>query len=291
MEQDDGLQVYLDRARRYGLLTREEEQDLSLKVKLGERAEKKLSCPDVPAEERKALLQVVAEGKGARERFLNANLRLVVSLAVRFRWTGLSLQDLVQEGNIGLMHALEKFDPERGFKFSTYASWWIRQAMMRASQQSDMIRLPVYKVEMRNRVRRAEGVFRSDHGPTIEEVAHEAGVSVQEVHKMRNLAHVSNSLDEPVGDEDTLLVELMSDAFADDPERKVIATEVGQHIGTLFEDLSARDRLIFDMRYGEEAASLEEIGQAVGLTRERVRQILMMHHKAFKVRAIKLGVR
>lgn len=262
------LQVYMQQAKKYPLLSREEEVALARQIKKG--------------------------GPGAaeaRERFLNANLRLVVSMVGKFKYSPLGVQDLVQEGNIGLMRALTKFDPDRGFKFSTYASWWIRQAMTRASQQADAIRIPVHQVDARNQVRKVERYYdhHFDRDPTDEEVADATGLKPKAVQKTRNLPSVGASLDDPTGDGDTTLASFIEDEDAADAELSVLVQDLREQSGKILDDLSERDRLIFMLRYGEDPLSLEEIGDTVGLTRERVRQILEKNRVALRARAHKLG--
>jgi RNA polymerase primary sigma factor len=285
------IQLYLDSAKHIKLLTREEEVTLSRAVLAGIRAKTRIEQDDVGEEERRTLLAEVHVGEKARERFLSANLRLVVSIAGNYKWSPLSLADLVQEGNIGLIRALEKFDPDRGFKFSTYASWWVRQAMSRASQMADTIRLPVYQVEKVNRLRRADKAFNGD-SQSKEDVLLLAGLSAEEAAKVRMLPHVGHSLDEPSGTEsDSLLGDFIADESQVDAETCALVDQLQDRIPELFEGFSDRDKLIFEMRFGEEAASLEDIGQEIGLTRERVRQIMLSHMKDLRARARRMGLR
>jgi RNA polymerase primary sigma factor len=253
------LQVYMQQAKKYPLLSREEEIVLARQIKKGGPG-----------------------AKAAREQFLNANLRLVVSMVGKFKYSTLGVQDLVQEGNIGLMRALTKFDPERGFKFSTYASWWIRQAMMRASQQADPIRIPVHQADARNLVKKVERYYDQhfDRDPTDEEVADATGLKPRAV---------GASLDDPSGDGDATLASFIEDEDAEDAELAVLVQDLREQSGKILDELNERDRLIFMLRYGEEPLSLEEIGDKVGLTRERVRQILGDNKVALQAKARKLG--
>lgn len=286
------LQPYMDRAKQFALLTREDEVALSRVFIAGLQAEQTLKeGPVASDEEKKSLTQIMAAGRKARDTFLNANLRLVVSLASKMRWSGLGVQDLVQEGNIGMMKALSKWDPDRGFKFSTYASWWIKQAMARATQNSDMIRLPVYKVDVRNRVRRGEGGFTGN--PSDEAVATAIGMTAKEVSVARNLPYVGVSLDEPIGEDESgsLLIDTLRDDDTEDAESAAILGDTGDKIVELFEGVPERTRIVFEMRYGDSCASLEDIGQVIGCTRERVRQILLVEGRALKRRAQVMGIR
>lgn len=277
---------YMTRARQFALLTREDEVSLCEQITAGREAEKKLKV--LPGD--KNLLRVAAEGQRARDTFLNANLRLVVSIAGGYKWSSLGMQDLIQEGNLGLMRAVEKFDASRGFRFSTYASWWVRQALHRASQNSDMIRLPVYRVDIRNRVRKNDGLagtYLSD-----EAVAGKTGMTIKEVAAARQLPQVVASLDEPIGEEDgtSLLIDTLRDDDTEDAESAAILEDTGSKIGELFDGLSERTRLIFEMRYGESCASLQEISNVTGLTRERVRQILLVEGRSLRKRATEMGL-
>lgn len=268
MEWSD-LKSYMAQARRHPLLTREEEVELARIIQKGKPNSK--------------------EVEAARNRFISSNLRLVVSIARRYTHSPLSLADLVQEGNIGLIRALEKFDPERGFKFSTYASWWVRQSMARATFQADPIRLPVYKAEIRNRVRRALGKL--GENASDEAVAAEAGVSLQELRGVQNLPTLGASLDVPMMDDgDKSYLDRIPDEDAEDAEVSVILADLAGKLEVLFEEFSERDRLLFDLRYGDEPHSLEDIGKIVGLTRERVRQIIERGKEKLRRRASALGL-
>lgn len=263
------LQAYMEQAKRFPLLSREEEAELARFIKRGK-----------PGSE---------EVRKARDRFLSSNLRLVVSIAKKYKHSALGLADLVQEGNIGMMRALVKFDPERGFKFSTYASWWIRQAMTRATQQADPIRLPVYKVDIRNRVRKAEG--RLGDGASDEAVAEAAGVTLRELASVRKLPYIGGSLDDLIdGEGSTTLMEMIRDEDAEDAELVAILIDLSDKRDLLFEGVSDRDRHMISLRYGEDPRTLEEIGNEVGLTRERVRQIIERNKPGLRARARALGL-
>lgn len=280
------LQFYMNEAKRHPLLTREEEVALAKVYNEGRDAEKALEDPSLTKAERRALNERVWRGHQARDRFLNANLRLVVAIAKRYPHAPFGYADLIQEGNIGMMRALEKFDHSLGYKFSTYASWWIRQSMSRAIQQADMIRLPVNKAEIRNRVRRLDA-----DGVTEDEViAYRLGVSPEEVARSRCTPIVAASLDEPAYDGGSLVGDLVEDEDAVNAEVAAILADVHHKFDSLFDGFPERDRLIFLMRYGDGMSSLEDIGETVGLTRERVRQILLKHRKVLRDRARALGM-
>ena len=286
------IRFFMDLAKRHPLLTREEECALSKIVRDGDAAQRMLEAGTASDEDRVGLRAQVLAGERARNRFLSANLRLVVSLAKKYTHETYSLADLVQEGNIGLMRALDKFNPDLGFKFSTYASWWVRQAMSRALQQADMIHIPVYQLEARNHVRRAD--LEIGHQPEGAErdaaVAARTGLSLREIHVARTLPNVGSSLDEPVRDGGASMGDLIRDEDAETAECNAILADVREKFPRLLEGLPNRDQVIFEMRFGEEAASLEEIGVRVGLTRERVRQIILKHMRRLKDKARVLGL-
>lgn len=226
------------------------------------------------------------EAEQAREQFLNANLRLVVYYAKQFRkWSSLDLADLIQEGNIGLIKALDKFDHTRGFKFSTYASWWIKQSMMRATQHDEMIRIPVHQIERRDKVARVIKEMSRGFGrePTDEEVATFLEMDLKYVQQVRGLPEASVSLDAPVNSGDaehnqSTLGDILSDPEALDPEETTMETDTKTWLRVRLEEhLPERELQIFILRFGldgEEPRSLEQIGEEIGLTRERVRQII-----------------
>ena len=264
----DDIAFYMAEARKHKVMTRDEEKALAHKVRAGG-----------------------PESMEARNEFVRRNMRLVVTIARKYTSEDMPLPDLVQEGCIGLMRALDKFDPDKGFKFSTYASWWIHQAMTRASQQADAIRIPVHQVDARNRVRRVERYYdhHFDRDPTDEEIVEATGLKPKAVQQARNLPTVGASLDDPTGDGDTTLAAFIEDEDAVDAELAVLVQDLREQSEKILDDLNERDRLIFTWRYGEEPMSLEEIGDKVGLTRERVRQILKTNKVSLRAKARKLG--
>jgi RNA polymerase primary sigma factor len=248
------LQLYLREIGQVKLLTPEEEIALARRIKHGDRQ--------------------------ARERMINANLRLVVKIAREYEWIGLPLLDLINEGNLGLMKGVKRFDPEKGAKLSTYASWWIKQSIKRAlANQSKTIRLPVHVVDRLARIRKAGARLRGMLGrePTDEEVAADLGLDARRIRQYREAARAPVSLDGPIGDNDaTPVSEVVADVNAAAPfDRLVKATDmalVREVLGTL----KVRERKILTMRFGlddGEPKSLEAVGNRLGVTRERIRQI------------------
>jgi RNA polymerase primary sigma factor len=250
----DSLQLFLNEAGRYPLLTAAEEVELAKRVEMGDKA--------------------------AKDRMVNSNLRLVVSIAKKYQGHGLSLLDLIQEGIIGLIRAVEKFDWRRGFKFSTYATWWIRQAVQRGvANKSRTIRIPVHIVEREQKISRAERdlLTQLDRQPTDEEIAEKAKLLVKHVREVRSAARTVASLDKAVGDEsDTSFGDLVAQDSSDVAEEVVVG--LGEDaLHRAIETLPEREKLVITLRYGldqsRDPMSLEQIGREMGITRERVRQI------------------
>ena len=279
---DDPVKVYLKEIGNIPLLTSQDEVEISKEVERGRYAEEMLrsdgdSLPeDVKAEYKK----MVRKGEAARKRLTESNLRLVVSVAKRYVNRGMGFLDLIQEGNIGLLKAVEKFDYSKGYKFSTYATWWIRQAITRAlADQSRTIRIPVHMVETINRIKKIQGqlIAQTDTEPTPEEIAEAAGLSVEKVNEILKVGLDPLSLDATVGDEDdTTLGDFVSDSSVETPDGTVEISQLRSAIDEVLSALNEREAFVLKLRFGlddGEAKTLEEVGQVLGVTRERVRQI------------------
>ena len=280
-EERDLVGVYLHEISRTPLLDAAKEVDLSKAIEAGLYAEHLLSEDRVPAGvDREELERLVAEGGRAKDLFIRANLRLVVSIARRYVRSGMPMLDLIQEGNTGLVRAVEKFDYERGYKFSTYATWWIRQAISRAiAQQERTVRLPVHLVEDVNRMRNVARQLTRELGsdPEPEQIATALGVTVERVNELVRWSQDTVSLDTPVGDDgDTNLGDLVADSDAPSPEDIVLTGLERQRIEGLLNHLDDRSAGIMRARYGLEDGrehSLTEVASRFSLSRERIRQL------------------
>ncbi|MFI2298926.1 RNA polymerase sigma factor [Actinacidiphila glaucinigra] len=277
----DLFRQYLREIGRIPLLTAEEEVELARRVEAGLFAEEKLNSTQDP-DSRLAvdLDRLVVLGRMAKRRLIEANLRLVVSVAKRYVGRGLTMLDLVQEGNLGLIRAVEKFDYARGYKFSTYATWWIRQAMSRAlADQARTIRVPVHVVELINRVVRVQRRLLQERGyePTTEEVGAHLEISPERVSEVLRLAQEPVSLHAPVGEEeDVALGDLIEDGDAASPVESASFLLLREHLEAVLSTLGERERKVVQLRYGladGRPRTLEEIGRIFGVTRERIRQI------------------
>ncbi|MFK0168023.1 sigma-70 family RNA polymerase sigma factor [Streptomyces sp. NPDC090306] len=277
----DLFRQYLREIGRIPLLTAAEEVDLARRVEAGLFAEEKLAGA-VGLDSRLVLDldRLVVLGRMAKRRLIEANLRLVVSVAKRYVGRGLTMLDLVQEGNLGLIRAVEKFDYARGYKFSTYATWWIRQAMSRAlADQARTIRVPVHVVELINRVVRVQRRMLQERGyePTPAEVAAHLDLPGERVSEVLRLAQEPVSLHAPVGEEDDVaLGDLIEDGDATSPVESAAFLLLRQHLEAVLSTLGERERKVVQLRYGlmdGRPRTLEEIGRIFGVTRERIRQI------------------
>jgi RNA polymerase sigma factor, sigma-70 family len=277
----DLFRQYLREIGRIPLLTAAEEVDLARRVEAGLFAEEKLRlATDLDNQLALDLDKIVVMGRMAKRRLIEANLRLVVSVAKRYVGRGLTMLDLVQEGNLGLIRAVEKFDYARGYKFSTYATWWIRQAMSRAlADQARTIRVPVHVVELINRVVRVQRRMLQERGyePTPEEVAAHLDLTGERVSEVLRLAQEPVSLHAPVGEEDDVaLGDLIEDGDATSPVESAAFLLLRQHLEAVLSTLGERERKVVQLRYGladGRPRTLEEIGRIFGVTRERIRQI------------------
>lgn len=281
----DTVRQYLNEIGRVDLLTSAEERILGKAVKDGQKAKEKLDggTSKLTAPERKRLRDLVREGEKAKDRMVSANLRLVVSIARRYDRKELHLSDLIQEGNIGLMHAVDKYDYEKGFKFSTYATWWIRQSMTRAmADQGRNIRIPGHMMEVVNRVQRSERELTAElkRDPTPEEVASRCDITVEKLFEIQQLTLSTASLDAPVGVniDDLTVGETLASPDAADPLSETVQRELINQVEKSLDGLPERERRIMSMRFGlgefiGKQHTLEEVAEKEDITRERVRQI------------------
>jgi RNA polymerase nonessential primary-like sigma factor len=277
----DLVRVYLNGIGKTALLTAEQEVDLAKRIEAGLYAQHKLETgADVAGATAADLRRVVRDGETARQHLLVANLRLVVSLAKRYSGRGMPLLDLIQEGNLGLIRAVEKFDYTKGFKFSTYATWWIRQAISRGmADQGRTIRLPVHLVEQVNKLARLRRELHQQYGrdATFAELAEESGIPEDRIADLLDHARDPVSLDMPVGsDEDAPLGDFIQDGESASAESTVVARLMNDDIARVLDTLEERESTVLRMRYGLEDGkprTLDEIGRAFGISRERVRQI------------------
>ncbi|WP_299537783.1 RNA polymerase sigma factor RpoD/SigA [uncultured Streptomyces sp.] len=279
----DLVGMYLDEIARTPLLDAAKEVDLSQTIEAGVYAQQILDGEvesDGGGAKREELEALVAEGERAKDVFIRSNLRLVVAVARRYPRAGLPLLDLIQEGNAGLVRAVEKFDYAKGFKFSTYATWWIRQAITRSiADQSRTIRLPVHLVEELGRIRRVQREFNREHGrdPEHAEIATELGSTTERVSNVLDWARDPVSLNMSVDDDgDTQFGDLLEDTSAVSPEQSVMSLLRSEELEELIGKLDNRTASIIKMRYGIEDGrerTLTEVGKEHGLTRERIRQI------------------
>jgi RNA polymerase primary sigma factor len=277
----DSVRLYLAEIGRVPLLSAEQEVDLAKRVNAGEFAAARLTSGEaLDAERARALRRARRGGEIARRRMVEANLRLVVSIAKRYVGRGLLFLDLVQEGNLGLLRAVEKFDHTRGYKFSTYATWWIRQAITRAiADQSRTIRIPVHMVETMNRVAWIQRRLAQELGrePTVEEIGAETELSGERVREVLGLVQETVSLEAPVGEEDeSSLADLVEDPDAVVPVQAASFVLLREQLADVLHTLSEREQQVIELRFGMgdgRPRTLEEVGTAFGVTRERIRQI------------------
>jgi RNA polymerase primary sigma factor len=278
---DDLIRRYLKEIGKYELLTAADEVALGMAIEAGLAAEAELEAKGThhSAAARRKLKVVANDGRDAKTQFIQSNLRLVVSIAKRYQSSGLPLLDLVQEGNLGLIRAVEKFDYAKGFKFSTYATWWIRQAIGRAiADKSRTIRVPVHVVEVVAQITRASNRLTKVLGrePTVDELSEDTGLSREKVMDAQRVAPDPVSLFERVGDDDAELADFLEDRTAQAPFEAAATAMQHSELRNVLAMLSDREQRVLELRFGllgDRPRTLEEVGQEFHLTRERIRQI------------------
>ncbi len=282
---DDPVKMYLKEVGEIKLLTPEEEVEYALDIINGNLALEQIKSleedgVELPKEELDNLNGLVLKMNKSKEKLIQSNLKLVVFIAKKYNGRGLALLDLIQEGNMGLMKAVEKFDSKKGFKFSTYATWWIRQAITRAvADQARTIRIPVHMVETINKLVKIQRqlVQELSREPLPEEVAEKMGISVEKVQQIQKIAQEPVSLESPVGEEDdSSLGEFISDKNALDPYEFTAKDMLKRELNEVLEELTDREEKVLRMRFGlldGRSRTLEEVGKEFGVTRERIRQI------------------
>ena len=282
---DDPVRMYLKEIGKVSLLSADEEISLATAMSAGVEAKQKLeeaekNGTELSEEEMKALKSAVKKGERSKQRLAEANLRLVVSIAKRYVGRGMLFLDLIQEGNLGLIKAVEKFDYTKGYKFSTYATWWIRQAITRAiADQARTIRIPVHMVETITKVKKAQNMLlhKNGHEPTIEEVAQELNMTPERVREIVRIAQDPVSLEAPVGEEeDSFLGDFIPDDDAPAPIDSAMQSVFKDELNKALDTLPARERDVLKFRYGvgsDRSHTLEEVGKQFNVTRERIRQI------------------
>jgi RNA polymerase primary sigma factor len=276
----DGVRMYLREIGQVDLLTGDDERRLAQLIEAGHLAAARIDEGGLDAVEERRLVRAVQRGERAKSELTQANLRLVVSIAKRYSGRGMQLLDLIQEGNLGLMRAVDKFDHSKGFKFSTYATWWIRQAITRSiADQARTIRIPVHMVEHMNRVIRAKRQLHQEleREPTIDELSERVQLEPDRVRELLRISLDPLSLDSPIGEEDeSNLGDFIEDSSTDGPADAATRVMLTQAVGAVLGELSEREQEIVRLRFGldgGQAKTLEEVGREFGVTRERIRQI------------------
>ena len=281
----DPVRMYLKEIGKVDLLTAQEEVNLAMKIEAGTEASKKLEAAEngeieLTRAEQRRLMRIEQVGLEAKQSLISANLRLTVSIAKRYVGRGMLFLDLIQEGNLGLIRAVEKFDYTKGFKFSTYATWWIRQAITRAiADQARTIRIPVHMVETINKLIRVQRQLLQDLGrdPTPEEIGAEMGMSPDRVREIQKISQEPVSLETPIGEEeDSQLGDFIEDSTAVAPPEAASDSMLREQLDQVLDSLADRERKVIKFRFGLEDGhprTLEEVGREFGVTRERIRQI------------------
>ena len=281
----DPVRMYLKEIGKVDLLTAQEEVNLAMKIEAGTEASKKLEAAEngeieLTRAEQRRLMRIEQVGLEAKQSLISANLRLTVSIAKRYVGRGMLFLDLIQEGNLGLIRAVEKFDYTKGFKFSTYATWWIRQAITRAiADQARTIRIPVHMVETINKLVRVQRQLLQDLGrdPTPEEIGAEMGISADRVREIQKISQEPVSLETPIGEEeDSQLGDFIEDSTAVAPPAAASDSMLREQLEQVLDSLADRERKVIKFRFGLEDGhprTLEEVGREFGVTRERIRQI------------------
>ena len=279
---EDPVRMYLKEIGKVPLLSAEEEIELAQKMEAGEMAKSQLeeAGDDLDDEAKKELQKLVAQGDYAKKKLAEANLRLVVSIAKRYVGRGMLFLDLIQEGNLGLIKAVEKFDYRKGYKFSTYATWWIRQAITRAiADQARTIRIPVHMVETINKLIRVQRQLLQELGrePYPEEIAKEMNLPVDRVREIQKISQEPVSLETPIGEEeDSHLGDFIQDDNVPVPAEAAAFTLLKEQLSEVLGTLTDRERKVLELRFGLDdgrARTLEEVGKEFNVTRERIRQI------------------
>lgn len=281
----DPVRMYLKEIGKVDLLTAQEEVNLAMKIQAGTEATEKLEAAEagdleLTRAEQRRLMRIEQVGLDAKQQLISANLRLVVSIAKRYVGRGMPFLDLIQEGNLGLIRAVEKFDYTKGYKFSTYATWWIRQAITRAiADQARTIRIPVHMVETINKLVRVQRQLLQDLGrdPTPEEIGAEMGMSADRVREIQKISQEPVSLETPIGEEeDSQLGDFIEDSSAVAPPDAASDSMLRAQLDQVLDGLADRERKVIKFRFGLEDGhprTLEEVGREFGVTRERIRQI------------------
>ena len=278
---NDPVRMYLKEIGKVRLLTAEQEVSLAKRIEAGEKSSKRLASSEkLKNASIKNLREIEEDGMEAKRKLVEANLRLVVSIAKRYVGRGMLFLDLIQEGNLGLIRAVEKFDYEKGYKFSTYATWWIRQAITRAiADQARTIRIPVHMVETINKLVRVQRQLLQDLGrePLPDEIADEMEFSTEKVREILKVSQEPVSLETPIGEEeDSHLSDFIEDSGATVPADAAAFKLLQEQLEEVLDDLNTREKRVIQLRFGlldGQPRTLEEVGRVFGVTRERIRQI------------------